>query len=398
MAEQRSLDLVSPWTWIGDAFIAQSWWTATVPATKFGRTIGLIKPTPLPDVNLTGKIAIVTGANQGVGYFTSLHLAERGATVILACRSLERGAAAKEKITKALGKQGLKDVDQRLQVRQLDLLDKDSILKFAREFRNDYGKLDLLIENAGIVEPGFTKAGTSITFVTNYVGHFLLTQELYDTIKNTPNARVVCGASVMHNYGKTEWTAALEGKRGESGVLANFFNVYCDSKLAMLMHAQELRRRFEADGVSATAIAYHPGNVNTALYRNIKFPAKFITGVYIPVCFLKPEDGCWTATTAATAPIEDLKKQNNGKLPLFLSPYWQPKIVPGIRGRPGEVMGAFRGAVVAPFAAPAGSSFDQESRKLWDMSPAMVQKAYAPGSSSKTKESNVAPHKASREL
>jgi hypothetical protein len=111
--------------------------------------------------------------------------------------------------------------------------------------------------------------------------------------------------------------------------------VIADSKLAMLMHAQELRRRLEADGSSATAIAYHPGNVNTALYRNIKFPAKAITGPYIRVCFLKPEDGCWTATTAATAPIEDLKKQNNGKLPLFLTPYWQP--VPLVKGRAGEV-------------------------------------------------------------
>jgi NAD(P)-dependent dehydrogenase (short-subunit alcohol dehydrogenase family) len=200
----------------------------------------------IPD--LTGKTAVVTGANSGIGYETARALAGKRAAVILACRNPEKGQAAQRRIT-------LENPDAKAECALLDLTDLASIRRFAGEFNHRRKKLDLLINNAGIMRtpPGRTADGFELQFGVNHLGHFALTGLLLDLIVHTPGARVVTVSSGGHRFGKIDFDN-LDARKGYDPGAA-----YGQSKLANLLFAYELDRRFRAAGVDAVSAAAHPG-------------------------------------------------------------------------------------------------------------------------------------------
>lgn len=231
-------------------------------------------------------MAIVTGANSGIGFETARELARRGAGVVLACRSEERGAEAKQRI-----EAGLPDADVR--VRKLDLADLDQVSEFAAALRAESDRLDLLINNAGVMIPpeGRTKQGSELQFGINHIGHFALTGRLLDLLLATPGARVVTVSSQAHRQGQLDFDD-LDFERGYQAAAA-----YAQSKLANLLFTFELDRRLSAAGADVTAAAAHPGWTVTNLQRHSR-----LIRLLNPIFGMNQAKGALPTLRAATAP------------------------------------------------------------------------------------------------
>ncbi|HEX2913038.1 MAG TPA: oxidoreductase [Chloroflexia bacterium] len=206
----------------------------------------------MPD--LRGKNVVVTGANSGLGFEISLAMSRKGATVIMACRDQVKGQRALEEITKAVPQ-------AKLDLIELDLADLTSIRDFAEDFSKRYDSLHILCNNAGVMAIPYreTAQGFEMQFGTNHLGHFALTGLLMPTILKTEQARVVTTSSMLHRPGKINF-ADLHGKTGY-----NPSKAYSQSKLANLLFAYELQRKFEASKASAISVASHPGYSATNL-------------------------------------------------------------------------------------------------------------------------------------
>jgi len=205
------------------------------------------------------KIAIVTGANAGLGYETTLGLAKKEMIVVMACRNLEKAKSAKEKI--------LKEVPSAtLEIIQIDLSKLKSVRKFSTDFLSKYKRLDLLINNAGVMMPPYEKTedGFELQMAANHFGHFLLTSLLLPTLLKTPNARIVSLSSIAHK------NATINFKDLQSENEYSKFGAYGQSKLACLLFSKELQRRLENAGHTETlSVAAHPGASNTELARHL---------------------------------------------------------------------------------------------------------------------------------
>jgi NAD(P)-dependent dehydrogenase (short-subunit alcohol dehydrogenase family) len=238
----------------------------------------------IPD--LSGKVAIVTGANSGIGYETARALARKQATVILACRDSEKGAATVQTITQ-------ENPAAQAKLMQLDLSDQQSVRRFAAEYAGQYDRLDILINNAGIMATPFKRTvdGFESQFATNHLGHFALTGLVLHLILRTPRARVVTVSSGGHRFGEIDFDNLSAEKR------YNPTPAYAQSKLANLLFTYELQRRFEGAGVDAIAAAAHPGWTATNLqahWRMVRVLNLFLAQ--------KPEMGALPTLYAATAP------------------------------------------------------------------------------------------------
>ena len=207
-----------------------------------------------------GKIVIVTGANSGIGYEAARALARKGANVIMACRSLEKGEAAVAQIRR-------ENLQGDVILRQLDLADLSSVRNFADEFLAEYKQLNILINNAGVMAIPYrkTKDGFEMQFGTNHLGHFVLTGLLFELLKNTPNSRVVTVSSYAHIVGKINFDD-LNSEKSYQKWLA-----YGQSKLANLLFAYELQRRSAKKGDNPISIAVHPGYAATNLQNSSSF-------------------------------------------------------------------------------------------------------------------------------
>jgi len=205
-----------------------------------------------------GRVAIITGSNTGIGYEAAKVLAERGAHVVLAVRDTAKGRAAVERITAAAP-------HAELTVRELDLTSLDSIRRASDELRADFSRIDLLINNAGVMmtPKGTTKDGFELQFGTNHLGHFALTGQLLDSLLPVEGSRVVTISSGGHRFGKVNFDD-LQSERGYNRVTA-----YGQSKLANLLFTYELNRRLTAKGAPTIAVAAHPGGSSTELTRNL---------------------------------------------------------------------------------------------------------------------------------
>ena len=205
--------------------------------------------------HVSDKVAIVTGANSGIGYETARVLAQRGATVIMACRNLEKAHRAAEQIRR------LQPTGE-VVVMRLDLADLDSVRAFAEAFLAEYDRLDLLINNAGIMVPpyGTTEQGFEQQFGVNHLGHFLLTALLIERLNSTPNARIISVSSIAHRFGTIDFDD-LNWQRKEYKAM----RAYGQSKLANLLFTYELQRRLAAAGHETIAVAAHPGYTATRL-------------------------------------------------------------------------------------------------------------------------------------
>ncbi|MFD8600036.1 oxidoreductase [Kitasatospora sp. NPDC059646] len=206
----------------------------------------------IPD--LTGKLAVVTGANSGIGLVTARELARAGAEVVLAVRDTARGAAAAAEI-------GAAAPGARLRVRRLDLADLASVRAFADRFADEAGALDLLINNAGVMAPPrrTTADGFELQLGTNHFGHFALTGLLLPALLAAPAARVVTVSSTFHAFGTIDFDD-LHSERRYSR-----YGAYGRSKLANLLYTAELDRRAVAAGSRLRAYAAHPGYAATNL-------------------------------------------------------------------------------------------------------------------------------------
>ena len=207
----------------------------------------------------TGRVAIVTGANSGIGFETARVLAEKGATVVMACRNLVKTNPKADEIRGA-------HPEATVEVMELDLSDLESVRRFADAFRAKQSRLDLLINNAGIMVPpyGTTAQGFETQFGVNHLGHFALTGSLLDLIIQTPGSRIVTVSSVAHQFGKIQFSD-LNWAKGYKAQSA-----YGQSKLANLLFTYELQRRLAAAGKDTLAVAAHPGWTETNLQEHAK--------------------------------------------------------------------------------------------------------------------------------
>jgi NAD(P)-dependent dehydrogenase (short-subunit alcohol dehydrogenase family) len=198
--------------------------------------------------DLTGRVALVTGANSGIGYETTRVLAAHGAHVIMACRSHEKAARARDKLESQLGRSSLELLD-------LDLSDLASVRKAAERVVDQHARLDLLVNNAGVMGTPYIQTGDGfeLQMATNHLGHFALTGLLLDRIVTTSRSRIVTVSSHMHRTGRLRPDDVATTKA------RNHWIVYGTSKLANLLFVAELSRRLEAAGLRTMALAAHPG-------------------------------------------------------------------------------------------------------------------------------------------
>ena len=208
--------------------------------------------------NQKGRVAIVTGSSSGIGFETAQILSRKQATVVIAVRNSEKGNAAAEKILRQN-----KEAD--LKVMKLDLANLASVKEFAEEFKKNYARLDLLINNAGVMAPPYSKTadGFELQFGTNHLGHFALTAHLLDVLTNTKDARIVNVSSDAHQMGKINFDDLNWEKRKYSP-----WRAYGDSKLANLYFTFELDRKLKENKLDLTTTAAHPGLTATELKRN----------------------------------------------------------------------------------------------------------------------------------
>jgi NAD(P)-dependent dehydrogenase (short-subunit alcohol dehydrogenase family) len=202
----------------------------------------------------TGRNAVVTGANSGLGLVTARELARAGATVVMACRNLDKGHAAVEQIRAAAP-------DAQVQLEELNLASLESVRGFAERHTATHDGLDLLINNAGVMAPPRRRTvdGFELQFGTNHLGHFLLTTQLLDSMEGREDARVVTLSSTAHKIGRISFDN-LDGDR-------YYFRwrAYGQSKLANLLFALELDRRLRRADSTVKSLAAHPGYAATNL-------------------------------------------------------------------------------------------------------------------------------------
>jgi NAD(P)-dependent dehydrogenase (short-subunit alcohol dehydrogenase family) len=216
----------------------------------------------------SGRVAVVTGASGGIGLETALVLARRGATVILACRDMRKAGQAAARIraeaarVRAGGAKAQAGTDS-VRIVHLDLAALASVREAAGEIRSACPRLDLLINNAGVMAPPYQRTvdGFELTFATNHLGPFALTGLVLDRLLATAGSRVVTVSSSGHTGG----VMAFDDLHFERGYHAT--HAYWQSKLANLLFSYELQARLDAAGAATMALAAHPGVVPTELWR-----------------------------------------------------------------------------------------------------------------------------------
>lgn len=235
---------------------------------------------------LRDRVALVTGANTGIGLVTARELAREGGRVFIACRTLANAQAAVQEIERATG-------SERIEALPLDLGNFASIRRCAAEFLARDLPLHLLINNAGLAgQRGITASGFELAFGVNHLGHFLLTHCLLDRMRSSAPARVVTVASRAHTRSSgLDWDACQKPTRTRLAI-----KEYADSKLANVLFSAELARRLIGSGVSSYAL--HPGVVASDIWRSIPWPLS----VLIKRRMITTDEGARTSLYCATAP------------------------------------------------------------------------------------------------
>ena len=218
------------------------------------------------------KRAIVTGANTGLGFETTKELSAKGMEVIMACRNMEKGHNAKSEIL-------AEQPNAKLYVMEIDLASMESVRKFAAKFNLEFSRLDLLINNAGVMMPPLSRTddGLELQFQANYLGHFLLTGLLLRKLEAAPKAVVVSLSSLAHDWGDI-YFHDLNFKNNYDKRKS-----YGQSKLACLMFAYELDRRLRAKNSPIRSLAAHPGISNTELSRYLPKLLRFFAPLFVPL-------------------------------------------------------------------------------------------------------------------
>jgi NAD(P)-dependent dehydrogenase (short-subunit alcohol dehydrogenase family) len=216
-----------------------------------------------------GRVAIVTGSSSGIGYEAARVLANKRATVIIAVRNLEKGGKATEKIL-------AQNKEADVKVMEMDLANLESVAKFAENFKKAYSRLDLLINNAGVMIPPYEKTadGFELQFGTNHLGHFALTGLLLEVLMNTEGARIVNVSSSAHKWGSLDFDDLAWEKRSYSA-----WSAYGASKIANLYFTYELDRKLKENNLDTLVSAAHPGWTATELQRHMGF-TEFLNSLF----------------------------------------------------------------------------------------------------------------------
>ncbi|MEW5743713.1 MAG: oxidoreductase [Myxococcota bacterium] len=290
----------------------------------------------IPD--LSGQVMVVTGANSGLGLASTKALAAKGALVVMGCRDAARAEEAASSVKQAVP-------DAKLDVRALDLAALDSVARFAAEVTSAYGRIDVLMNNAGVMAlpRTLTKDGFEAQLGTNHLGHFALTLRLLPTLEAAARPRVVTVASTAHRWGRIDFDD-LMGERRYAPWAA-----YGQSKLANLLFAYELERRLRALGKKTLSVAAHPGYAAT----NLQGVGPRLTGAHFNAWLMNagnallamaPDQGALPQLYAATSP----DARGGG--------YYGPDGLFELRGWPKEV------------DSNAASKDEAAARRLWEVS------------------------------
>lgn len=216
--------------------------------------------------DLQGRLAVVTGANTGLGFAITRHLVGHGAHVIMACRNPDRAAVAVELLRKdaATG---------HFEVSMVDLADLDSIRAFAERLHTTHAQLDLLFNNAGLMalDHSLTADGFEMQFGVNHLGHFALTMRLLPLLLATPGSRIATMSSLMHRVGHIDLDDPMYERRRYSR-----WGAYAQSKLANMLFTVELQRRLARNGSTTAAVAAHPGMCRTEIAARARGPLGFV--------------------------------------------------------------------------------------------------------------------------
>jgi len=295
------------------------------------------RPSDIGD--LTGRVAVVTGATSGLGTVTALELAAHGAHVVLTARDERRGAATVDRL-RAAGPGAAASVE----VRPLDLASLAAVASFARGLAADHPRVDLLVNNAGVMATPFrrTEDGFELQIGTNHLGPFALTSALLPLLAAAPAGRVVTVASLAHQWGGIDLEDLTYERRRYVRWLA-----YGESKLANLLFAFELDRRLRAAGSTVASLAAHPGLARTRLGRSGGGPLAWLQSV--GMVLVKP-----THQSARRGAEPQLRAATDPDLPsgAYLGPGG-----PGEARGPAVIVGCSTLACDAPLA-----------HALWDLS------------------------------
>ncbi|XP_029372982.1 dehydrogenase/reductase SDR family member 13b.1 [Echeneis naucrates] len=246
---------------------------------------------PVSPVKLAGKTAIVTGGNTGIGKATALDLAKRGARVILACRNKDKAEAAAFDIRRESG-------NNQVIFMELDLASLKSVRTFAKTFLRTEPRLDVLINNAGVMGPGCTEDGFGSAFGVNHLGHFLLTNLLLERLQQCGPSRVVTVAALLHRFGNIDFPLLASQKDLVSGrSMWHDFQAYCNSKLCNVLFTRELANRLE--GTSVSCYSLHPGVIYTELCRSMSLWLQLLLAPISKLFFMDPEAGSQTTLYCA---------------------------------------------------------------------------------------------------
>jgi NAD(P)-dependent dehydrogenase (short-subunit alcohol dehydrogenase family) len=293
----------------------------------------------IPDQS--GRVAVITGSNTGLGFETAKALAAKGARVVLAVRNLEKGKEAASAI--AADSPGAD-----LTLQELDLSSLDSVRSAADQLNAEQDHIDLLINNAGLMYPSprqTTKDGFETQFGTTHLGHFALTGLVLDRLVKTPGSRVVTVSSIGHRINAAIHFEDLQWERSYNRVAA-----YGQSKLANLLFTYELQRRLAPHGTTI-ALAAHPGGSDTDLMRHLPSALQFALPVMRPL-FQPAAMGALPTLRAATEPG------------LVGAEYFGPDGLGGVRGYPEQV-------------SSSAQSHDVDlQRRLWAVSEELTGVTY----------------------
>ncbi|MEV8564905.1 oxidoreductase [Streptomyces sp. NPDC051322] len=309
----------------------------------------------------TGRVCVVTGANSGLGLATTRALARRGGHVVLAVRDEAKGQRALSEVTAELP-------DAHLEVRRLDLADLDSVREFADQLRADHQRLDVLVNNAGVMAPprSLSAQGHELQFACNHLGHFALTGLLLDLLASPkPSAsleqsgsprhdpRVVTVSSINHRQGRIRFDD-LTGERGYSPMA--FYN---QSKFANAVFGRELHRRLTEAGSPVRSVLAHPGYTATNLQMSAPVGLwRVVLGrLGNPLFAQRPEGGAMPQLYAATEPG------------VAGGEFIGPDGLAELRGGPTRVR-------LSPAAADA-----ETGRRLWELSERLTDLRFLPPAS-----------------
>lgn len=245
--------------------------------------------------NIEGKRVLVTGGTTGIGRATVAALADRGAEVVFTARNPTVGDEVVADVASATG-------NDTVSHRRLDLDDLAAVRQFGGTFRDDFDRLDVLINNAGVVmtERRLTADGHEFTFGVNHLGHFRLVNELLPLLEASAPARIVIVASDAHKFVGGLKFDDLDSEHGRFGA-ARGMATYSRSKLANMLHTRELSKRLDPARVTANCV--HPGAVRTRLGRDgEESRAGELVWPLVSRFFLTPEKGARTSVWAATSP------------------------------------------------------------------------------------------------